>query len=59
MIYRQEPLCIKVTFEKIDRDSGQIVMDDTQVKANMVKKLELFAGRRRKEELGPGRCLFS
>ena len=31
------------------------VMDGTQVKANMVKKLELFAGKRRNEELGPGR----
>ena len=31
------------------------VMDGTQVKANMVKKLELFAGRRHNEELGPGR----
>ena len=31
------------------------VMDGPQVKANMVKKLELFAGRRHNEELGPGR----
>ena len=31
------------------------VMDGTQVRANMVKKLELFEGRRRNEELGPGR----
>ena len=31
------------------------VMDGTQVKENMVKKLESFAGRRRNGELGPGR----
>ena len=31
------------------------VMAGTQVMANMVKKLELFAGRRLNEELGPGR----